>query len=172
MSDLLSRVEVRVTVNGRVRSASVEPRHTLAELLREDLALTGTHLGCEQGACGACTVLVDGRSARACLVPAFRVDGATVLTIEGLGGGPGQVNNMQRLNTLQQACLERHAFQCGFCTPGMLIAATELLDEHSDPTDCQVREALSGNLCRCTGYDSIVAAVLHAAALIREEAAT
>jgi carbon-monoxide dehydrogenase small subunit len=165
MSELLSRVEVRVTVNGRERSASVEPRHTLAELLREELALTGTHLGCEQGACGACTVLVDGRSARACLTPAFRIDGATVITVEGLGGGPGQ------MNTLQQACLERHAFQCGFCTPGMLIAATELLDEHPYPTDTQVREALSGNLCRCTGYDSIVAAVLHAAALIRGESA-
>ncbi len=156
-------VTVRVTVNGTERSATVEPRHTLAELLREDFALTGTHLGCEQGACGACTVLVDGASARSCLFPAFRADGTSVVTVEGLGGAPGA------MNTLQRACLERHSFQCGFCTPGMLIAATELLAENVEPTEADVREALSGTICRCTGYDSIVAGVLHAADLIRVE---
>ena len=163
MSEQLTHVEVRVTVNGERRTARVEPRRTLAELLREDFALTGTHLGCEQGACGACTVMLDGASARACLTPAFRADGRNVVTIEGLGGAPGE------MNLLQRACLERHAFQCGFCTPGMLIAATELLADQPDPLEAEVREALSGNLCRCTGYDSIVAGVLHAAELIRAE---
>lgn len=157
------RVDVRLTVNGVERTASVEPRHTLCELLREDFALTGTHIGCEQGACGTCTVLVDGVSARSCLMPAFRADGTSVVTVEGLGGGPGQ------MNTLQRACLERHSFQCGFCTPGMLIAATELLAETPEPTEAEVREALAGNICRCTGYDSIVAGVLHAAEMMRTE---
>ena len=154
-------VEVNVRVNGEHRSVFVELRRTLVELLREDLELTGTHIGCEQGACGSCTVLIDGGSARACLTPAFRADGCDVVTIEGLAEGP------DTMGVLQQACIERHAFQCGFCTPGMLIVASELLAECDEPSEAEVREALSGNLCRCTGYDSIVAAVLHAAELRR-----
>ncbi|MCU1368092.1 MAG: (2Fe-2S)-binding protein [Ilumatobacteraceae bacterium] len=164
MSGPTDTVEVSVRVNGEQRSAAVEPRRTLAELLREDLELTGTHIGCEQGACGSCTVLIDGGSARACLTPAFRADGCDVVTIEGLAEEPGT------MSVLQQACIERHAFQCGFCTPGMLIVATELLAERDDPSEAEVREALSGNLCRCTGYDSIVAAVMHAAELLRADA--
>ena len=159
MKESSTRVEVRVSVNGRDRFAVVEARRTLAELLREDLALTGTHIGCEHGVCGSCTVLVDGASARACLTLAARVDGCRVMTIEGLAdevaGG---------MNPLQQACLERHSFQCGFCTPGMLMVATELLAENPNPSEAEVREAIAGNLCRCTGYDSIVAGILQAAA--------
>ena len=158
MTEFLTRVEVRLTVNGRDRAAMVDARRTLAELLREDLALTGTHVGCEHGVCGACTVLVDGSSARACLTLAARVAGCTVITVEGLADG-----NASGLGPLQQACLERHSFQCGFCTPGILIVATELLSENPAPSDADVREAISGNLCRCTGYDSIVAGILHAA---------
>ncbi|MCU1400549.1 MAG: (2Fe-2S)-binding protein [Acidimicrobiales bacterium] len=161
MTGPATTVEVTLRVNGEERSAIVEPRRTLVELLREDLELTGTHIGCEQGACGSCTVLIDGASARACLTPAFRAHGCEVVTIEGLADAPGT------MSVLQQACMERHAFQCGFCTPGMLIVAAELLAERDDPSEAEVREALSGNLCRCTGYDSIVAAVLHAAERLR-----
>jgi carbon-monoxide dehydrogenase small subunit len=151
-----SRLGVEVTVNGRRREATVEARTTLAELLRTSFALTGTHLGCEHGVCGACTVLVDGESARSCLLFAWQADGRDVVTVEGLAGDAS-------MSPLQQACWDAHAFQCGFCTPGMLVAATELLAANPAPTDAEVREALSGNLCRCTGYDSIVAGVLLAA---------
>jgi aerobic carbon-monoxide dehydrogenase small subunit len=151
-----SRVEVVVTVNGRHRQATVEARTTLAELLRTSFALTGTHLGCEHGVCGACTVLVDGESVRSCLLFAWQADARDVVTVEGLAGEAP-------MSPLQQACWDTHAFQCGFCTPGMLIAATELLAANPNPSDAEVREALSGNLCRCTGYDSIVAGVLLAA---------
>lgn len=152
MTEPLTAVEVSVTVNGADRSVAVEPRTTLAELLRERLGLTGTHLGCEHGVCGSCTVLIDGATARSCLTLTAQTDGQAVTTIEGLGWG-----------ALQQACLESHSFQCGFCTPGFLIVATELLATNPQPTEVEVREALSGNLCRCTGYDSIVAGVLRAA---------
>ncbi len=155
MSDALSTVEVHLTVNGSDRSAVVDVRRTLVEMLREDLALTGTHVGCEHGVCGSCTVLIDGASARSCLTLAARVDGSTIVTIEGLGNG-------DQLGALQQACVERHSFQCGFCTPGILIVATELLVDNPNPSEAEVREAISGNLCRCTGYDSIVAGILHA----------
>jgi carbon-monoxide dehydrogenase small subunit len=161
MTEPITRVDVRVTVNGRERVAVVDARHTLAELLREDLALTGTHVGCEHGVCGSCTVLVDGASARACLTLAARVDGSTVTTIEGLAA--------HGMSPLQQACLERHSFQCGFCTPGILMVATELLAENPDPTEADVRDAISGNLCRCTGYDSIVAGILQAAVDLARE---
>jgi len=161
MTESLTRVEVRVDVNGRERRAVVAARRTLAELLREDLALTGTHVGCEHGVCGSCTVLVDGASARACLTLAARVDGCSVVTIEGLAdevsGG---------MDALQKACLEGHSFQCGFCTPGILMVATELLAENPAPSEAEVREAISGNLCRCTGYDSIVAGILRAASTV------
>jgi carbon-monoxide dehydrogenase small subunit len=134
----------------------VEPRRTLADFLREDLGLTGTHLGCEHGVCGACTVLVDGEPARSCLMLTVQARGADVLTIEGLALGG-------ELNPLQQAMWDSHGFQCGFCTPGFLMQITALLSESPDPTEAEIREALSGNLCRCTGYESIVNGVLRAA---------
>jgi carbon-monoxide dehydrogenase small subunit len=150
-------IEVTLTVNGVERSASVEPRRTLADFLREDLELTGTHLGCEHGVCGACTITVNGASARSCLMLAVQANGAEVRTIEGLLEADGS------LGVLQQACADSHAFQCGFCTPGFLMTATELLTENPTPTEDDVREAISGNLCRCTGYESIVQAVMLAA---------
>jgi aerobic carbon-monoxide dehydrogenase small subunit len=148
--------EVSLTVNGVARTAAVEERKTLADFLREELGLTGTHLGCEHGICGACTVIVDGVSARSCLMLAVQAEGAQITTIEGLAQD-GQ------LDVLQEACRDSHAFQCGFCTPGFLMTATELLAEHPKPTEGEVREAISGNLCRCTGYQSIVAAIMLAA---------
>jgi carbon-monoxide dehydrogenase small subunit len=152
----MSTFEIELTVNGAARRGSVEPRRTLADFLREDLGLTGTHLGCEHGVCGACTVLVDGEPARSCLMLAVQARGADVLTIEGLALG-GQ------LNPLQQAMMDSHGFQCGFCTPGFLMQITALLSDSPDPTEAEIREALSGNLCRCTGYESIVNGVLRAA---------
>jgi len=149
-------VEVTLKVNGVERSAAVEPRRTLADFLREELNLTGTHLGCEHGVCGSCTVLVDGVSARSCLMLAVQADGAEVTTIEGL-------MEDGELGVLQQACLDSHAFQCGYCTPGFLMSATELLAENPRPSESEIREALSGNVCRCTGYESIVQAIALAA---------
>jgi aerobic-type carbon monoxide dehydrogenase small subunit (CoxS/CutS family) len=149
-------VQVSLTVNGVERSAVVEERRTLADFLREELGLTGTHLGCEHGICGSCTVIVDGVSARSCLMLAVQADGAEVTTIEGL-------LEDGELGVLQQACRDSHAFQCGYCTPGFLMTATELLVENPKPSEGEVREAISGNLCRCTGYDSIVQAILLAA---------
>ena len=150
-------VPVRLTVNDRPVQASVEPRCSLADFLREHLRLTGTHVGCEHGVCGACTVLVDGRSARSCLILAVQVDGAAVTTIEGLT----PIGGLSRLQEAFRAC---HALQCGFCTPGMIIAATELLQHNPAPTADDIRDGLSGNLCMCTGYVNIVRAVRQAAA--------
>jgi carbon-monoxide dehydrogenase small subunit len=150
------RWTVELTVNGEPRSAAAEPRRTLADFLREDLGLTGTHLGCEHGVCGACTVLVDGEPVRSCLMLAVQARGAAVTTVEGLAGDA-------EMGPVQQAMYEHHGFQCGFCTPGFLVAATALLDENPNPSENEVREALSGNLCRCTGYESIVNGVLAAA---------
>jgi carbon-monoxide dehydrogenase small subunit len=149
-------IEVTLTVNGVVRSATVETRRTLADFLREELSLTGTHLGCEHGVCGSCTVLVNGASARSCLMLAVQANGAEVTTIEGLLDG-------STMGVLQEACRDSHAFQCGYCTPGFLMTATELLTESPHPTEIEVREAISGNLCRCTGYESIVQGILLAA---------
>ncbi len=149
-------VEIALTVNGQSARGSVEPRESLADFLREDLALTGTHLGCEHGACGACTVLVDGAAVRSCLMFAVQADGAKIVTVEGLARG-------DELSPLQRAFHAHHALQCGFCTPGFLVTATALLAENPDPTPDEVRAALSGSLCRCTGYIGIVAAVLAAA---------
>jgi aerobic-type carbon monoxide dehydrogenase small subunit (CoxS/CutS family) len=149
--------EVVLTVNGRRYTARAEPRTTLADFLRDSLGLTGTHLGCEHGVCGACTVLMDGRSVRACLLFAVQAEGHELITVEGLAAEDGQ------LNALQQAFHEKHALQCGFCTPGFLLSAAELLDLEAHPTDDEVRAWLSGNLCRCTGYQNIVDAVLLAA---------
>jgi aerobic-type carbon monoxide dehydrogenase small subunit (CoxS/CutS family) len=152
--------KVSVTVNGERHERTVESRLTLADFLRQDLGLTGTHLGCEHGVCGACTVLVDDRSARACLMLAVQANGHEVRTVEGLAPKDGPRGS---LNALQEAFWDNHGLQCGFCTPGMLMTLTELLAEKPDPTEAEVREALSGNLCRCTGYHNIVAAALDAA---------
>ena len=148
---------VRFRVNGKEVEVEVEPRLTLADCLRHHLRLTGTHLGCEHGVCGACTVLVDGRSARSCLILAVQVDGAAVTTIEGLT----PIGGLSRLQEAFRAC---HALQCGFCTPGMIVAATELLQHNPAPTADDIRDGLSGNLCMCTGYVNIVRAVQQAAA--------
>jgi carbon-monoxide dehydrogenase small subunit len=150
-------VEVELRVNGTPRRATVAPRLTLADYLRERCGLTGTHLGCEHGVCGACTVLLDGDAVRSCLVFAVQADGAEVTTIEGLGGPDGQ------LSPLQAAFRDHHGLQCGFCTPGFVVSVTAFLRDHPDPTDDEIRVALSGNLCRCTGYQGIIDAVRAAA---------
>ena len=147
---------VSTTINGHVYTADCEPRLTLADFIRHQCGLTGTHLGCEHGVCGACTIMVDGRTARACLMLAVQADGCTITTVEGMADG-------DRLTPLQEAFWNNHGLQCGFCTPGMLMCATELLESNPDPTATEVRERLSGNLCRCTGYDSIITSVLEAA---------
>jgi aerobic carbon-monoxide dehydrogenase small subunit len=154
--------DVTLTVNGVVRSARVPARRLLSDFLRHDLGLTGTHVGCEHGVCGACTVLVDGAPMRSCLLFAVTVDGAHVTTVEGCrapGGGLGPV---------QQAFADCHGLQCGFCTPGFVTTITAYLRENPDPDEEQAREAIGGNLCRCTGYQNIVASVLRAAELQRE----
>jgi carbon-monoxide dehydrogenase small subunit len=148
----MSARDITVTVNGRAERYAVEPRLLLADFLRQTLGLTGTHVGCEHGVCGACTVLVDGSSIRSCLMFAVQADGATVETIESLG----KIGN---LNPLQASFHEHHALQCGFCTPGMLMTATDLLRKYPLATDDDIREGLSGNLCRCTGYQHIVEAI-------------
>ena len=154
-------VAVAVIVNGEPRLAAVEARRTLADFLRHDLGLTGTHLGCEHGVCGSCTVLVDGASARSCLMLAAQANGTEITTIEGLA-----VDG--ELSDLQQAMRDSHGFQCGFCTPGFLMTAAELLRENPRPSEEQVREAISGNICRCTGYQSIVDGIMRAAEAARE----
>jgi len=154
-------VTVRLTVNGRVRKAIVEPRVTLADFLREECRLTGTHLGCEHGVCGACTVLLDGAAVRSCLVFAVQAGGAEVTTIEGIASPDGE------LSAVQAAFRDCHGLQCGFCTPGFIVSATAFLRDHPNPTDREIREGLSGNLCRCTGYQSIVDAVRRAAGAAR-----
>ncbi|MEB8341415.1 (2Fe-2S)-binding protein [Streptomyces endophyticus] len=150
-------VDIHVHVNGTGRRSSVPPRLTLADFLRVNCGLTGTHLGCEHGVCGACTVLLDGEAVRACLVFAVQADGAEVTTVEGMSGKDGQ------LSTVQAAFRQNHALQCGFCTPGLIVSVTAFLAENPKPTDEEIREALTGNLCRCTGYQGIVDAVRAAA---------
>ena len=147
---------VSLTVNGKVRKGDVEPRLLLVHFLREHLLLTGTHVGCDTSQCGACTVLVDGRSAKACTIFAVQVDGSEVTTIEGLAKD-GQ------LHPLQEGFWEEHGLQCGFCTPGMILSAVGLLDDTPRPTEAQIREGISGNFCRCTGYQHIVNAIQRAA---------
>jgi carbon-monoxide dehydrogenase small subunit len=146
---------IRLTVNGRAYERTVEVRLTLADFLRDELNLTGTHLGCEHGICGACTILFDGEAVRSCLLLAVQADGATLMTVEGLAQG-------EALHPLQQAFHEHHALQCGFCTPGFLMTAVAFLQETQNPSEAQVREAISGNICRCTGYAPIVQAILQA----------
>lgn len=147
---------ITITVNGRPDEVAVEARRTLADVLRHDLGYTGTHVGCEHGICGACTVILDGEPVRACLIFGVQADDATVETVEGLAGDGG-------LDALQESFSEQHALQCGFCTPGFLMLATALLRANPDPTDDEIRDAVASNLCRCTGYQPILAAVRQAA---------
>jgi aerobic-type carbon monoxide dehydrogenase small subunit (CoxS/CutS family) len=149
--------KIAVRVNGKPHQAEVEVRLTLADFLRHTLRLTGTHLGCEHGVCGACTILLDGLTARSCLMLAVQADGHEISTVEGLA--PSE----DKLNPLQEAFRDNHGLQCGFCTPGMLMTLTEFLRDNPNPTEREVRIAISGNLCRCTGYQGIVAAALDAA---------
>ena len=155
---------IALVVNGVRHEVEVETRMTLADCLRHRLELTGTHLGCEHGVCGACTVLVDGLAVRSCLMLAVQAEHAEVTTVEGLAGAGGM------LHPLQEAFRDHHGLQCGFCTPGMLMTLVESLDENPSPTEAEVREAISGNLCRCTGYQGIVAAALDAAGRMRSSA--
>ena len=147
---------VSITVNGKVHRAAVEPRLLLVHFLREHLNLTGTHVGCDTSQCGACTVLVDGRSAKSCTIYAVQADGSSVTTIEGLA-------DTGRLHPLQEAFWEAHGLQCGYCTPGMIMAAVTLLKDTPQPTEQQIRSGIAGNFCRCTGYQHIVDAIQHAA---------
>jgi aerobic-type carbon monoxide dehydrogenase small subunit (CoxS/CutS family) len=152
----MQKRKVSMRVNGVQYERDIEPRMTLGDFLRHEIGLTGTHLGCEHGVCGACTVLIDGRTGRSCLAFAVQEDGSEITTVESLAQG-GQ------LNILQQAFQDHHALQCGFCTPGMLMTLTELLRDNPSPSEAEVRETLTGNLCRCTGYAAIVEAALDAA---------
>ena len=156
-----SKVDVTLSVNGTTYSRSVEPRLLLSDFLRAELGLTGTHVGCEHGVCGACNVIVDGVTARGCLTFASQLDGADIQTVESLG----KVND---LHPLQEAFWAKHGLQCGFCTPGMLMTAKELLDNNPTPTRDEIREAISGNLCRCTGYQTIIDAIESAAKTMQE----
>jgi aerobic carbon-monoxide dehydrogenase small subunit len=149
------KVPVSITVNGVRRSHVVEPRLLLVHYLRETLDLTGTNVGCDTSQCGACTVLLDGRAVKSCTLLAAQADGRKITTIEGLGNG--------KLHPLQEAFWEKHGLQCGFCTPGMILTACEILERYPKPTEAQIRHGLEGNLCRCTGYQNIVAAVKEAA---------
>ena len=158
MNDLTN---VRVTVNGTRYERAVEPRLLLSDFLRHELGLTGTHVGCEHGVCGTCTVLFDGQSVRSCLMFAVQADGHEILTVEGLG-------TMDDLHPLQEAFQEAHGVQCGFCAPGMLMTLLPFLEENPDPSEKEIREAISGNLCRCTGYQHIVDAAKLAAEKMRE----
>src|SRR5687768_5458921 len=159
-----SVVNVRITVNGESHETDVEPRLLLVHYLRDTLGLTGTHVGCDTSNCGACTVHVDGEAVKSCTVLAVQCDGATVTTIEGMG-------REDALHPLQEGFWAEHGLQCGYCTPGMIMAAADLLQRTADPSEAEIREALAGNLCRCTGYHNIVRAVQHAARLQREGSA-
>jgi carbon-monoxide dehydrogenase small subunit len=149
---MIAHKPIKITVNGAVYERSVEPRQLLSDFLRHDLGLTGTHVGCEHGVCGACTIIVDGDSVRSCLMLAVQANGATVETVEGLG-------SIHKLDAMQRAFQDHHALQCGFCTPGMLMTVADLLRKYPLATDAEIRDGLSGNLCRCTGYEHIVRAV-------------
>ena len=156
MSDLVS---VQLTVNGTPHQVAVEPRKLLSDMLREDLRLTGTHVGCEHGACGACTILADGFAVRSCLLFTVQMDGSEIITVEGIANADGT------LNAFQQAMQDNHGLQCGFCTPGIVVSMSAYLAENDNPTDDGLKTALSGNLCRCTGYQGIINAARQAAGL-------
>src|SRR5437764_14687107 len=151
---MIEKQRVQLTVNGQVYAREVEPRLLLSDFIRHELGLTGTHVGCEHGVCGACTILVDGTPMRSCLMLAVQASGRELSTVEGLASGP------ERLHPLQEAFRAKHALQCGFCTPGILMTMMAFLKDNASPTELEVRDALSGNLCRCTGYQNIVDAVL------------
>ncbi len=153
---MAQKVKINLTVNGKAYQREVEPRLLLSDFIRHDLGLTGTHVGCEHGLCGACTVLVDGEAVRSCILFAVQVDGSEVRTVESLG-------TPDNLHPLQQAFIEKHALQCGFCTPGFLMTIVEYLGKNPNPSDEEIREAIDGNFCRCTGYVNIVEAVRLAA---------
>ncbi|HEY4945967.1 MAG TPA: (2Fe-2S)-binding protein [Candidatus Limnocylindrales bacterium] len=161
---MTSTMHVAVTVNGRRHEADVEPRRLLVHMLREDFGLTGTHVGCDSSTCGACTISVDGRSAKSCTMLAVQADGCEITTIEGMEQGG-------TLHPLQQAFWDQHGLQCGFCTPGMIMQASWLLKENPDPTEDEIRHGIAGNLCRCTGYVNIVKAIDQAAGELRAQAA-
>jgi carbon-monoxide dehydrogenase small subunit len=150
-------MKVSMTVNGTAADHDVEPRTLLVHYIRDVVGLTGTNIGCDTSSCGACTLLIDGEAVKSCTMLAVQADGANITTIEGLAASDGA------LHPMQEAFREKHALQCGYCTPGMVMAAVSLLEENPNPTEAEVREGLEGNLCRCTGYHNIVAAVLHAA---------
>ena len=154
---------IALVVNGERREADVDPRRLLVEMLREDLGLTGTHVGCDTSQCGACTVHVDGAAVKSCTMLAVQADGASITTIEGMAAG-------EALHPLQHAFWEKHGLQCGFCTPGMIMTAADLLGRNADPTDDEIRHAIQGNICRCTGYQNIVIAIRAAGAAVREGA--
>jgi carbon-monoxide dehydrogenase small subunit len=156
-------VKITVTVNGEVHGSEVEPRVLLVHHLRDTLGLTGTNVGCDTSSCGACTVLIDGESVKSCTVLAVQADGREITTIEGLAPGVGDAGDGGGLHPMQQAFHEEHGLQCGYCTPGMIMAAVSLLEENPEPTEDDVRLGLEGNLCRCTGYHNIVKAVMAAA---------
>ena len=156
---------IALTVNGQPREGDVEPRRMLVQFLREDLELTGTHVGCDTSQCGACTVTVDGKAVKSCTILAVQADGSSVTTIEGMQSGDGS------LHPLQQAFWAKHGLQCGFCTPGMIMAAADLLAHNPSPSDDEIRHAIEGNICRCTGYHNIVAAIREAAATMSAGAA-
>ncbi len=157
----MSEHHIHCTVNGARQRGTIESRTTLADFLREGLGLTGTHLACEHGVCGACTVLLDGHAVRSCLMLAVQADGHDVTTIEGIAEPDGT------LSAVQQAFMDAHGLQCGFCTPGFVVSVTAFLEDHPDPTEAEIREGIAGNLCRCTGYQGIVAAVQLAAERLR-----
>lgn len=157
----IENVNVQVKINGKERCAEVEPRTLLVHYIRDDLGLTGTHIGCDTSQCGACSIMVDGEVVKSCTMLAVQADGAEITTVEGLG----QVDN---LHPIQQSFWEKHGLQCGYCTPGVMIAAVGLLKENPNPTEEEIREGLEGVICRCTGYQFIVDAVKHAAELMRE----
>jgi carbon-monoxide dehydrogenase small subunit len=159
-----SKRAIEITVNEKRYEGLVEPRLSLADFLRDQLGLTGTHLGCEQGICGSCTVLFNGETVRSCLLLAVQANGGAILTVEGLAA---KAKNGDTLHPIQQGFLEKLGFQCGFCTPGFLMTLYEFLNENPSPSEDEIRERLSGNLCRCTGYQNIVAAVLWAAERLR-----
>jgi carbon-monoxide dehydrogenase small subunit len=160
---MAERREITLTVNGKRMSGEAEPRKLLSDFIREDLGLTGTHVGCEHGVCGACTILLDGEAVRSCLMFAVQVDGKTLETVEGLAP------DVEHLHPIQQAFWDAHGLQCGYCTPGFLMTLVQFLKENPNPTEREVRVGISGNLCRCTGYQNIVKATLLAAERMRGE---
>ncbi|HSM08055.1 MAG TPA: (2Fe-2S)-binding protein [Gemmatimonadota bacterium] len=162
----IGRRTIVVTVNGERFERDVEPRLLLSDFLRHELRLTGTHVGCEHGVCGACTILVDDEAVRSCILLAVQVDGCEITTVEGLAGGAAAPQNLE-LHPIQAAFHETHGLQCGFCTPGLLTTLVPFLAENPDPDDTEIRQAISGNLCRCTGYQNIIAAVKLAAERMR-----